>query len=102
MVYTLRFFSLKCSLLHNSNLFGSCIIHILYTECAKIKKLIPRQKVNQHNPATVDGVCKLCSADHYKLPITTSILNYIKLYYIILYYIILTYLLHGAESFLRS
>ena len=23
---------------HNSNLFGSCIIHISYTECAKIKK----------------------------------------------------------------
>ena len=22
---------------HNSNIFGSCIIHILYTECAKIK-----------------------------------------------------------------
>ena len=38
MVYTLPFFSLKCSLFHNSNLFGSCIIHILYTECAKIKK----------------------------------------------------------------
>ena len=39
MVYTLSFFfSLKCSLFHNSNLFGSCIIHILYTECAKIKK----------------------------------------------------------------
>ena len=38
MVYNLRFFSLKCSLFHNSNLFGSCIIHILYTECAKIKK----------------------------------------------------------------
>ena len=39
MVYTLRFFlSLKCSLFHNSNLFGCCIIHILYTECAKIKK----------------------------------------------------------------
>ena len=45
MVYTLRFFSLKCSLCHNSNLFGSCIIHILYTECAKIKKIIPAQKV---------------------------------------------------------
>ena len=31
MVYTLRFFpSSKCSLFHNSNLFGSCIIHILY------------------------------------------------------------------------
>ena len=29
------FFSLKCSLFHNSNVFGSCIIHTLYTECAK-------------------------------------------------------------------
>jgi len=36
MVYILRFFSSKCSLFHNSNVFGSCIIHILYTECAKI------------------------------------------------------------------
>ena len=39
MVYTLRFFSLfKMQLFHNSNVFGSCIIHILYTGCAKIKK----------------------------------------------------------------
>ena len=39
MVYTLRVFSSsKCSLFHNSNVFGSCIIHILCTECAKIKK----------------------------------------------------------------
>ena len=38
MLYTLRFFSSKCSLFHNANLFGSCIIHILYTECAKLKK----------------------------------------------------------------
>ena len=40
MLYTLRFFSLssKCSLFHNANLFGSCIIHILYTRCAEIKK----------------------------------------------------------------
>jgi hypothetical protein len=39
MVYTLRFFfSSKRSLFHNSNLFDSCIIHILYTGCAKIKK----------------------------------------------------------------
>jgi len=30
------FSSSKCSLFHNSNLFGSCIIHTLYTECAKI------------------------------------------------------------------
>ena len=32
------FFYSKCSLFHNANLFGSCIIHILYTGCAKIKK----------------------------------------------------------------
>jgi len=25
-------------LFHNANLFGSCVIHILYTGCAKIKK----------------------------------------------------------------
>ena len=30
--------SSKCSLFDNSNVFGSCIIHILYTGCAKIKK----------------------------------------------------------------
>jgi len=30
MVCTLRFISSKCSLFHNSNTFGSCIIHILY------------------------------------------------------------------------
>jgi len=37
MVYTLPFFSAKCSLFHNSNLFGSCIIHILYTGVLKLK-----------------------------------------------------------------
>ena len=46
MVYTLRFFpSSNCSLFHKSNVFGSCIIHILYTVCAKIKKKFRRQKV---------------------------------------------------------
>jgi hypothetical protein len=35
-VYRLRFFSSKCSLFHNSNVFGSCIIHILFTGWAKI------------------------------------------------------------------
>ena len=38
MLYTLRFFSSKFSLFHNANLFGSCIIHILYTGCAEVKK----------------------------------------------------------------
>ena len=32
------FFSSKWSFFHNSNFFGSCIIHILYTECTEIKK----------------------------------------------------------------
>ena len=41
MIYTLFFFSSwKCSLFHNYKVFRSCIIHILYTGCAKIKKKI--------------------------------------------------------------
>jgi len=44
--YSPFFSSSKCSLFHNSNIFGSWIIHILYTECAKIKKKkFRRQKV---------------------------------------------------------
>ena len=37
-LYSPFFFSSECNLFHNANLFDSCIIHILYTECAKIKK----------------------------------------------------------------
>ena len=45
MVHTLLFFfSSNCSLFHNSNVFCSCIIYILYTGCAKIKKIIPAPK----------------------------------------------------------
>ena len=41
------FLSSKCSLFHNSNVFGSCIIHILYKGCAKIKnKIIRSRKFN--------------------------------------------------------
>ena len=43
-IYSLFYSSSKCSLFHNSNIFGSCIIHILYTGCAKIKKIIPPPK----------------------------------------------------------
>ena len=32
------FFSSKCRLFHNATFFGSFVIHILYTGCAKIKK----------------------------------------------------------------
>ena len=45
MVYTLRFFSSsKCSLFHNSNFFGSCIIHTLYTGVLNLKKNNPGSK----------------------------------------------------------
>jgi len=37
-IYSPFFSSSKRSLFHNSNIFGSCFIHILYTECAKIEK----------------------------------------------------------------
>jgi hypothetical protein len=44
-IHSLFFSSSKCSLFHNSNAFGSCIIHILYAECPKIKKkIIPAPK----------------------------------------------------------
>ena len=38
MVYTLRVFLFKLQFFHNSNVFDSCIIHILYAGCDKIKK----------------------------------------------------------------
>ena len=43
-LYSPFFFSSKCSLFHNANLFGSCIIHILYTGCVKIKNIISAPK----------------------------------------------------------
>ena len=58
MVYTLRlFFSSKCSLFHNSNVFGTCIIHILYTGCGKIKKKIipaPRRLMQYYASSVCD------------------------------------------------
>ena len=55
MVYTLCFFSTKYSFFHNSNIFDSCIIHILYTGCAKIKKkTIPSPKGNKIQYCTLD------------------------------------------------
>ena len=37
-IYSQFFFSSKCSLFHNSNVLGSCIIHILFTGVLKLKK----------------------------------------------------------------
>jgi hypothetical protein len=36
MLHTLRFFLFKMLLFHNATFFGSCIIRILHTGCAKI------------------------------------------------------------------
>ena len=45
MLHILRFFSSsRCRLFHNAIFFGSCNIHILNTECAKILKKIPAPK----------------------------------------------------------
>jgi hypothetical protein len=37
-IYSPFFFFTKCSLYHNSNVFGSCITHISYTGVLKLKK----------------------------------------------------------------
>jgi len=49
-IYSPSFFcSSKCSLFHNSKVFGSCIIQILYTGCAKTKKKkFRRQKLKSY------------------------------------------------------
>ena len=43
-IYSPFFFSSKCSLFHNSNIFGSCFIDVLYTGVLKFKKIIPAPK----------------------------------------------------------
>ena len=46
VLHILRFFFLssRCRSFHNTIFFGSCNIHILNTECAKILKKIPAPK----------------------------------------------------------
>ena len=71
MLCILRFFFLssKCSLFHNANFFGSCIIHILYTGCAEIKKKFRRQRVNIHEfGVTVGNLVRLLRGSNNKIP----------------------------------
>ena len=44
MLHIFRFFSSRYLLFHNAIFFGSCNIHILNTEYAKILKKIPASK----------------------------------------------------------
>ena len=57
-IYSSFFLSSKCSLFHNYNVFGSCIIHILYTGCAKIKKKSCAKRLNV--PQFSRAVVKCC------------------------------------------
>jgi len=54
------FLSSKCSLFHNSNIFGSCFIHVLCTECAKIKKKNSGAKRLNNVPFSLYYLCKFC------------------------------------------
>ena len=76
MVYTLRFFSSKCSLFHNSNVSGSCIIHILYTGCAKIKKKIRRHKVNLAEHSFVRKQWHVCPISLSTLQVTLKLCHF--------------------------
>ena len=75
-IYSSFYFSSKCSSFHNSNVFGSCIIHILYTGSAKIKKKIRRQKVN------VEHLCSWYFIKNGKLRVSAS-RNLLGLSYVI-------------------
>jgi hypothetical protein len=58
MVYTLRFiFSSKCSFFHNSNVFGSCIIHILYNYSTNTGTEYFKQGI--HSPFFSSSKCSL-------------------------------------------
>ena len=65
VLYNLHFFSSNSRLFHNATLLGFCIIHILNTGCAKIKKKIRRQKVKSVQTKMVGRssvlVLKCCS-----------------------------------------
>jgi len=55
-------------LFHNANLFGSCIIHILYTGCAKIKK----NNSGAKRLIITDRICHFVG-DHHVLHYTTAV-----------------------------
>jgi len=93
MVYTLRFFfSSECSLFHNSNIFGSCIIHILYTGCAEIKK----------NNSGAKRLKRSCRATDHLLP-TSADFKSEELYYLSPYnFMTRCFIMRRNNAFLAS
>ena len=93
------FFFSKCSLFHNSNISGSCIIHILYTGCAKIeknnfgaKRLIlnwDETRSKRQCPVTM-SYCKFCfnfvTKEFYVWDLFTSLRNVLT-FHLILFFI---------------
>ena len=74
MVYPLSFFLFKMQFFfHNSNVFGSCIIHILYTGCAKIKKKISGAKRLSKVSKVRHGTARKAVGCHPQLPLTEQI-----------------------------
>ena len=65
MVYTLRFFSSKFSLFHNSNVFGSCIIQFYIQNVLKVKKNNSDAKrlINLSVCGKVTSTCRLAPAE---------------------------------------
>ena len=60
MVYTLRLFlSTKYSLFHNSNVFSSCIIHILYIYSTNIGTEYFKQGIYSPFFSLQNGVCSI-------------------------------------------
>ena len=56
-IYSPFFSSSKCSLFHNSNVFGSCIIHILYTGVLKLKKNSGLKRLTVMDPCVLPTQC---------------------------------------------
>ena len=55
MVYTRRFSSSKCSLFHNSNIFGSVLFTFYIQGVLKLKKIIPAPKGYSNDTSTLKG-----------------------------------------------
>jgi len=82
-IYSPFFFPSKCSLFHNSNVFDSCVIHILYTGCAKIIKKLRRQKVKEYHTLWCEAVMLVFPHRYYNKIQFVLRLTQLSVYFII-------------------